>query len=114
MKISILFSFLTFACAILSFAQSDCITFISGEDITTITDDTEYIWLGTTENGLVRMDKSTQEKVYFDTGNSNLPVNDIQSVMIFENQTFTGTEDEISVLQGEDFYTFSNEVGGLS
>ena len=94
-------------------AQENCTTFIENDDIVSITDDAQFIYLATTENGLVRIDKSTLEKQYFNTSNTNLLNNKIKSVLNYDNSIYVSTDSALMVLGDNTFHGVSNTLEGL-
>lgn len=53
----------------------------SYEIINSIADDNTYLWLGTS-GGVVKFNKSTKEKFYYNKANSNLPDNNINALIL--------------------------------
>ncbi len=94
-------------------AQNACTTFIANDDIVSITDNAQFIYIATTESGLVQIDKSTLEKVYYNTSNTNLSTNKIKSVLNFDNTIYVSTDSALMVLVDNTFHGVSNNLEGL-
>jgi ligand-binding sensor domain-containing protein len=64
------------------FAQNpEWITYSNGNLIRSIVIEGDYIWVGTS-TGLVKLNKTTGEPVFYNTSNSGLPGNDVRSLAI--------------------------------
>lgn len=65
-----------------AFAQNECTIYLPGENIISLAEDANYLWLGTFQSGLCRMDKVTLEKTYFTADNTALPANFVSSILV--------------------------------
>lgn len=54
--------------------------YLNGNEVTAITEDANYIYVGTKEGGAVQINKTTNAKVYFDSNNSGLVGNRVSAV----------------------------------
>lgn len=50
--------------------------------VLSIAEEPNFIWVGTVDSGLARIDKSDYSKVYFNTNNSSLPNNQVTSIIV--------------------------------
>ncbi|HNX38902.1 MAG TPA: two-component regulator propeller domain-containing protein, partial [Candidatus Cloacimonadota bacterium] len=72
---------------------NDWTSFTYNSNVRTIAQEGDILWIGTT-GGLVRYDRTTQEKVYYNTSNSPLPFNYINAIVIDSQGTkWIGTGD---------------------
>ena len=56
-------------------------------NITTITSDKSFFWLGTNDAGIIRMDRKTGEQVVFDRNNSGIATNTMVSSLVSRDGT---------------------------
>ena len=64
------------------FSQNpEWIYYKNGSDVRTIAIESENIWAGT-NGGLVKIDRITGDKIFYNKNNSNLPDDDITSIAI--------------------------------
>lgn len=67
------------------FSQNpEWLNYTFGNDVTSIADEENYLWIGTT-GGFVRLEKTTNEIVFFNKTNSGLPLNKISKVTVDQN-----------------------------
>jgi len=56
--------------------------YTSGSEVKCTAFDGTYVWAGTPYSGLMRVEVSTQEVVFFDNTNSGLPLNNVDEVAV--------------------------------
>jgi len=82
LNLTVLHPIILFAFLSTSFAQNpDWINYTSGDDVNTLADDGEYLWVGTTV-GLVKINKTSGETDFYTKDNSGLPANNIISLAV--------------------------------
>lgn len=94
-------------------AQGDCIETIVSESIISITDDQDYIWCGTEEAGLLRIDKETEEKTYWDMSNTDMKSNRIKSVVLYNDKLYLSSDSTVLLLQDEEIQVVHEDIEGL-
>ena len=112
---SLLFSFITVLVSVQSYAQNpEWINYFENWDFPQcFTQDTSNLWIGT-NNGLVQLDKGDlSNKVVFNTSNSSLPSNNIQSIVIDNNGVlWIGTGNGLTKYDGTS-WTIFNDTNSL-
>jgi len=93
-------------------AQINCLEMISTEIIISITDDEEFIWCGTEASGLLRINKETEEKLYWNTDNSILTSNRIKSVINYNNQLYFSSDSVLMVLDDMEVTILNDSIEG--
>jgi ligand-binding sensor domain-containing protein len=97
-------------------ANPECITYTFGDDIITMIDDRDYLWLGT-DGGLVKFNKLTEEKVIYNKANTNngLMDNHIRALAFDSKKNlWIGTEyGGISKFDGNNWLNFNPENSPL-
>jgi ligand-binding sensor domain-containing protein len=116
MKFQLLFSILFFSTFSLS-QNPQWINYTSGKLVNCVIYEDQYLWAGT-YGGLVKINTLTQEKIYYDRGNSGLPDNIIRSMAIDSSgNKWIGTDAGVTVFNGTSFITYdtsSNFIPGNS
>lgn len=109
-----LLTVLCFLCSVnLLSAQSFCFDLLGAESIISVTDDNDYIWCGTEDNGLLRVDKLTYQKEYTNMANSQLKSNRIKSVLVYNDKLYLSSDSTLMVLEGEALVPLHEDMEGL-
>ncbi|NLT50639.1 MAG: T9SS type A sorting domain-containing protein [Ignavibacteria bacterium] len=86
---------------------------ITSFNINSITEDGDFLWLAT-DGGLVKYEKSTGNKVFYNRSNSNLPYNYVTSVAVEGNgNIWIGTWDGLSMFDGDvftNYYSYTSDL----
>lgn len=78
-----LFLLTTFLVSIINYSQenSDWINYTSNEFVNSIVEDQNILWIGT-NGGLLKLNRETGEKIYYNKANSGLPDNNVNSIIL--------------------------------
>lgn len=106
----VLFTLFTTIIPQVSFSQSNCITTYWSENITTFEEDSANLWIGTKEHGLVKFDKNTHVKTYFDTTNSSISSNKISSLLIYDDKLIVSTDSSLLRFENGIFTTITDTI----
>lgn len=86
---------------------------ITSFNINSIAEDGDFLWLAT-DGGLVKYEKSTGNKVFYNRSNSNLPYNYVTSVAVEGNgNIWIGTWDGLSMFDGDvfnNYYSYTSDL----
>jgi hypothetical protein len=96
-----------------TFGQNVCIDFFPIGDITGIEEDSAFLWLGSLKSGLIRFEKSTNNTQYFDTTNSNLRNQTIQSTLYHNGKLYLSTANSLLTFENNGFTMINDTLNGL-
>ncbi|MBI5726798.1 MAG: hypothetical protein HY965_03025, partial [Ignavibacteriales bacterium] len=96
------------------FSQSpEWITYTAGDNATCIAEEGNYIWAGINKD-LVRLNKITGEKIFFNKANSGLPANDYSAIAIDkQGNKWIGTSHGIVKYNGTTWQVFNKTNSGF-
>jgi ligand-binding sensor domain-containing protein len=101
----------------LSFSQNpEWINYLYSSTITSIATEGSNIWIGTYKGGLLRLDPSTGEKVFFNRSNSDIPNNSIALVAVDKKgYKWIGTYDGGGLVKYDDttWTIYNNRNSGI-
>jgi len=111
-KLHLLFLFLLASLAI--YAQNpEWINYTNRQYVQTVVVEGDFVWLGT-GGGLVKLNKTTGEKTFFNTGNSGLPSNSINSIAIDgSGNKWIGTANGLAKFDGTNWTVYNASNSGL-
>jgi len=91
-NLSTLFVICAIACWSNCFAQyPDWINYTNGQSVYVLSDNGNELWIGASQGGLVKLDKTTEEMTFYDHANSGLPHNDVSALAIDGSDIWIGT-----------------------
>lgn len=93
-------------------AQS-CTEFFPIGNIQSIIQNGNDIWIGTSDNGLVKFDKTNKTSQYFTPSNSNLTTNYIKSTCWHDNKLYFSTDEELMYLENGNVISVNDTINGL-
>lgn len=96
-----------------SFAQTECYESITSESLISMADDQDFIWCGTEENGLLRINKESGEKTYWNKDNSDMKSNRIKSVTIYNDKLYLSSDSTVLQLHNEEIEIVHEDIEGL-
>lgn len=86
------------------------ITHTNGNNISAICAHENTIWVGTGRSGLVRIDRLTGKRDFYNTANSNLPNNVVTSIVVDDNKNvWLGTLDGLVKFDGANWQVYNTE-----
>ena len=84
----------------------------TGPDVHALADDGHYLWIG--GGGLVRLDRSTGEMVFYNRVNSGLPDNDVNAIAIdAQGNKWIGTSNGLAKFNGASWAVYNTDNSGL-
>lgn len=95
------------------FSQSNCMTPKWGESIVAFEEDSLFLWIATTDSGLIRYNKQTEVKTYYTTSNSNINSNKILSLLYYNNELILSTDSSLLLFTNNNFTTINDTTKGL-
>ena len=115
-NLSALFVICAAACWSNCFAQHpDWENFTNGQAANVLLDNGNELWIGAFTGGLIKLDKTTGEKTFFDHANSCLPHNDVYALAIDgSNNLWIGTWSGLAKFDGSSWTTYYPSNSGLS
>ena len=76
------FSILFIVCNLILFSQNnEWVNYPYGKEVLSVTGDGDYIWVGTSQAGIVKLNSVTGEKIFFNKDNSSLPGNKVYCII---------------------------------
>lgn len=94
-------------------AQEQCITPYWGDNIICLEEDKDFLWFGTKDDGLVRFDKESKEKLYINTSNSGLLSDNIQDLLYYNDELVISTSSGLCKYSSGSISTLSDTIQGL-
>src|SRR5437773_12562668 len=89
------------------------INYTNGQLVHAFAEDHIYLWIGT-EGGLVKFNKVTNEKIFFNCSNSGLPSNRINALAFDTNgNLWIGTDRGVAIFNGVNWIIYDNFNSGL-
>lgn len=75
-----------FFCYTISLGQNpQWLNYTNSQQVSVTAEEGNFLWIGTVGSGLVRLDKNTGNKIFYNKGNSQIPSNHVQSLVIDNN-----------------------------
>lgn len=101
-------------CAQICNSQTACFDIVlSGYNVSSVTDDNQFIWLGTYNNGLISYDKITEDFQIYTTSNSTISSNSIKSVLNINGRLYVSTDLSLMQLSNDNFQEISTTIQGV-
>jgi len=101
-------------CFQLCYSQTSCFeTLFDGYNISSVTDDHQFIWVGTYNNGLISYNKDTSEILFYNTSNSEISSNTIQSVLKLNNRLYVSSDSSLMAFANNSFQEISTTIQGV-
>jgi len=89
-------------------------SYFGGIQIGSIVEEGNFLWFGMIYTGLVRMNKFTFEKTYFNTFNSELPSNHVSTISIDAvGNKWIGTDSGLTKFDGTNWITYNTSNSGI-
>lgn len=87
----------------------------NGDHVTSIAEDGNILWIGT-KGGLVKYDKGSEEKTFYNTVNSGLPSNAVEAIALDDKgNPWIGTYDAgIALFKDDKWKVYNTENSGLA
>ena len=104
---------LTLTLSTAALSQTNCITPYWGESIVAFEKDSIFLWIATSDSGLIRFNKQTQIKTYYTTANSNISSNKILSLLYYKNELILSTDSNLQRFTNNNFTTINDTTKGL-
>jgi len=105
--------FLILTLPITALSQTNCITPNWGESIVAFEEDSTFLWIATNDSGLIRFNKQTEEKTYYNTTNSNISSNKILSLLYYNNELIVSTDSNLLRFTDNSFTTINDTTKGM-
>lgn len=96
-----------------SYAQLNCTQVDYSENIICFEEDSLFLWMGTSENGLIKYDKQTQLKTYFTNTNSNIGSNKVISLEYYMGALVLSTDSSLLKFDNGSFSLINDTINGL-
>ncbi len=93
--------------------QSNCTKYYYGEKVTSFTEDSTFLWIGTNNNGLIKFNKLSEIKTYYNTSNSNINSNYILDLIHYNNELIISTDSNLLVYNDGSFNVYNDTINGL-
>lgn len=94
-------------------SQTECFDVLfEGYNISSVTDDDQFIWVGTYDEGLISYDKYTDEIEVYNTSNSTITSNSVLSVLRSNNRMYISFENSLMVFMNDSFEEISTTIQG--
>ena len=101
-------------CLNIGYSQNSCFDILFEDyNISSVTDDHQFIWVGTFNNGLISYNKDTSEIIFYNTSNSAISSNSIQSVLKSNNRLYVSSEDSLMTFLNNSFQEISTTIQGV-
>jgi len=102
----ITFFLLNFA---LTAENPEWIQYTNGQQVQAVANDGNIVWIGTFRGGLVKLDKTSGEKTFYNTANSGLPNSTVLSIAIDNNhKIWIGTENGLAEFDGNTWVVYNS------
>jgi ligand-binding sensor domain-containing protein len=91
--------------------KGEWVNYLNNYWITSIAEEGDYMWIGTYESGLIKIEKSSGNPIFYNMENSIIPSNHIESIAIESNRSkWVGTWGGLVKISGDtwNIYTQSN------
>lgn len=94
-------------------SQTTCFNqILIGYNVSAVTDDNQFIWVGTFNNGLISIDKITSDIQTYMTSNSNISSNTIKSVLHINGRLYVSTDLSLMQFSNGSFQQISTTIQG--
>ncbi len=94
-------------------SQTSCFDLIlSGYNVSSVTDDSQFIWAGTFNNGLISINKMTNVIQTYTIANSTISSNSIKSVLNIDGRLYLSTDVSLMQLSNGNFIEISTTIKG--
>ncbi|MFK7781217.1 T9SS type A sorting domain-containing protein [Psychroserpens sp.] len=101
-------------CIQFCYSQTACFdTLFDGYNISSVTDDHQFIWVGTYNDGMISYNKDTSEILFYNTSNSAISSNSIQSVLKSNNRLYISTDNSLMAFSNNSFQEISTTIQGI-
>lgn len=95
--------------------ESKWVNYFGIEDVSSITEEGDFVWIGTGRGGIVKINKLTSEKIMYNISNSPLQTNHINFIEIDQfGCKWIGTDQGIVKFDGENWTIFNDSNSGFS
>jgi len=91
----------------------NCIQFFPLGNITTISEDSSSLWLGSAQNGLIQFDKLTLTAQYWNTTNSNIASNSIDAIIHHNDKLYVSSDSGLLYFDNQNFTMVNDSINGL-
>lgn len=101
-------------CLNIAYSQNSCFNVLFEDyNISAVTDDHQFIWVGTFNNGLIAYNKDTSEITAYNISNSAISSNTILSVLKSNNRLYVSSENSLMMFLNNSFEEISTTIQGV-
>jgi ligand-binding sensor domain-containing protein len=95
--------------------KRDWVNYLNNYSITSIAEEGDYMWIGTNESGLIKLEKSSGNSIFYNIENSSIPSNNIESIAIEKNSIkWIGTWNGLAKIGGNTWEIFTESNSDIS
>lgn len=95
-------------------SQTACFDIVfEGYNISSVTDDNQFIWAGTFDNGLISINKTTNDIQTYTTTNSDISSNSIRSVLNIDGRLYVSSDTSLMQYSNGNFAEISTTIQGV-